>query len=432
MVISENRSKTINPTGFEGGINCEKNRKLGQNRRALSVINQNLVAEGRSYPCVVNKRALAEKQDVCEKKQADPVHRPITRRFAAQIASTQQNRAEAEGTKKSNLGNSNSNGFGEVIFVDDEHKPTGDQPVPMSLEQTEPMHSESDQMEEVEMEDIIDETVLDIDTCDANNPLAVVDYIEDLYTYYRKTEDTSRVSPNYMTQQFDINERMRAILIDWLIEVHDKFDLMHETLFLTVNLIDRFLAKQTVVRKKLQLVGLVAMLLACKYEEVSVPVVGDLILISDKAYTRKEVLEMEKLMVNTLQFNMSVPTAYVFIKRFLKAAQADRKLELLAFFLVELSLVEYEMLKFPPSLLAAAAVYTAQCSIYGFKQWSKTCEWHSNYSEDQLLECSTLMVDFHQKAGNGKLTGVHRKYCSSKFGYTAKCEPARFLVENSL
>lgn len=95
-----------------------------------------------------------------------------------------------------------------------------------------------------------------------------------------------------MTKQVDINEKMRAILIDWLIEVHDKFDLMGETLFLTVNLIDRFLAQKSVVRKKLQLVGLVSMLLACKYEEVSVPVVGDLILISDKAYSRKEVLEM--------------------------------------------------------------------------------------------------------------------------------------------
>ncbi|KAG5069625.1 G2/mitotic-specific cyclin-1 [Glycine max] len=430
-ISDENSSKPINPTSFQGGIECVGNRKMGQNRRALSVINQDLVAEGRPYPCVVNKRALAEKHDVCEKKQADPGHRPITRRFAAQIASTQKNRAE--GTKKSNLGNSNSNGFGDSIFVDEEHKPTtDDQPVPMSLEQTEPMHSESDQMEEVEMEDIIEETVLDIDTCDANNPLAVVDYIEDLYAHYRKMEGTSCVSPDYMAQQFDINERMRAILIDWLIEVHDKFDLLHETLFLTVNLIDRFLAKQTVVRKKLQLVGLVAMLLACKYEEVSVPVVGDLILISDKAYTRKEVLEMEKLMVNTLQFNMSVPTAYVFMKRFLKAAQADRKLELLAFFLVELTLVEYEMLKFPPSLLAASAVYTAQCTIYGFKQWNKTCEWHSNYSEDRLLECSTLMADFHQKAGNGKLTGVHRKYCSSKFSYTAKCEPPRFLLEKPL
>lgn len=75
-------------------------------------------------------------------------------------------------------------------------------------------------------------------------------------------------------------------------QVHDKFELMKETLFLTVNLIDRFLSKQTIVRKKLQLVGLVSMLLACKYEEVSVPAVGDLILISDKAYTREEVLEM--------------------------------------------------------------------------------------------------------------------------------------------
>lgn len=135
--------------------------------------------------------------------------------------------------------------------------------------------------------------------------------------------------------------------------MHYKFELMDETLYLTVNLIDRFLAAQPVVRKKLQLVGVTAMLLACKYEEVSVPVVEDFIVISDKAYSRKEVLEMvyitksiyllhflniirfriydllvclqEKLMINTLQFNLSIPTPYVFMRRFLKAAQADKK-----------------------------------------------------------------------------------------------------------
>ncbi|KAI5438615.1 G2/mitotic-specific cyclin-1 isoform X1 [Lathyrus oleraceus] len=406
-------SNAIEPAVFQEA------RKVGPNRRALGVINQNMIP---------NKRAVSERNEVLDKKQVDPVHRPITRRFAAKIASTQK--VKAEGTnKRSNL--TNSNGFGECIFVDDEHKLVEDQPVPMALEKTEP-RNESDQMDEVEMEmeDMMEEHVLDIDISDANDPLAVAEYVEDLYAYYRKVESTGCVSPDYMAEQFDINERMRAILIDWLIEVHDKFDLVHETLFLTVNLIDRFLEKQSVVRKKLQLVGLVAMLLACKYEEVSVPVVGDLILISDRAYTKKEVLEMEKLMVNTLKFNISVPTAYVFIRRFLKAAQADRKLELLAFFLVELSLVEYAMLKFPPSQLAAAAVYTAQCATYGFKQWSKTCEWHTNYSEDQLLECSSLMVDFHKKAGTGKLTGAHRKYCTSKFIFTAKCEPASFLLEN--
>nr|XP_018681656.1 PREDICTED: cyclin-B2-2-like [Musa acuminata subsp. malaccensis] len=175
--------------------------------------------------------------------------------------------------------------------------------------------------------DIIAETVPDIDICDSNNPLAVVEYVEEIYNFYRQTEVTGCASPQYMSHQFDINEKMRAILIDWLIEVHYKFELMEETLFLTVNIIDRFLARQTVVRKKLQLVGVTAMLLACKYEEVSVPVVEDLVLISDRAYTRDEILEMERLILNTLQFNMSVPTPYVFMRRFLKAADSDRKVK---------------------------------------------------------------------------------------------------------
>lgn len=141
--------------------------------------------------------------------------------------------------------------------------------------------------------------------------------------------------------------------------MHDKFDLLQETLFLTINLIDRFLAKQELVRNKLQLVGLVAMLLACKYEEVSVPIVSDMVQLSDKAYTRSQVLEMvtsyfliyfmsfftfvkltylrffeilqEKMMLNTLQYNMSVPTVYVFLRRFLKAAQADKTVSIYFF-----------------------------------------------------------------------------------------------------
>ncbi|MBA0808567.1 hypothetical protein Gohar_024296 [Gossypium harknessii] len=242
--------------------------------------------------------------------------------------------------------------------------------------------------QEVEMEDVDDnddDPLVDIDNCDKTNPLAVVEYIDDLYQFYKKAECTGCVPPNYMEQQYDINQRMRGILIDWLVEVHYKFELMEETLYLTINLIDRFLAVKQIARKKLQLVGVTAMLLACKYEEVSVPVIEDLVLISDKAYSRQEVLDMEKLMINTLQFNLSVPTPYVFMRRFLKAAQSNKKLELLSFFMIELCLVEYEMLRFPPSLLAAAAIFTAQCSLSGCKNWSKTSEWYTTYSEEQLM-----------------------------------------------
>ncbi|XP_076927401.1 G2/mitotic-specific cyclin-1-like isoform X2 [Bidens hawaiensis] len=363
---------------------------------------------------MLNKRALSSHANGNDENNAvSQVHRPMTRKLAAQIANKKQCFPEDVLKPKES-----SESF--KIFEDDEA-----QPVPMALETTE---SPKDHME-VEMEDIFEEPVLDIDSSDTNNTLAVVEYVADLYAHYRKTESFGMVSPSYMVaQQSDINEKMRAILIDWLIEVHHKFDLQHETLFLTVNLIDRFLAKQNVVRKKLQLVGLVAMLLACKYEEVSVPVVDDLIFISDKAYSRSEILEMEKLMLNTLEFNMSVPTAYVFLKRYLKAAQSDSKLEQMASYLIELCLVEYEMVKFAPSFLAAVTVYTAQCSLYGFKQWSKTCEWHTNYSEHQLLECSRMIVGYHEKAGTGRLTGAYRKYNISKFGYAAKCEPAKFML----
>ncbi|KAH7567031.1 hypothetical protein ACOSP7_011272 [Xanthoceras sorbifolium] len=421
----ENNPGVIVPTNFHlpGGLRAGGGKLMaatGHNRRALSTINRDIIG-----PCAVNKRALSERNAICDKKNPPPipVHRPITRKFAAQLANKQQLKPEPEEVKKPALSISSSSEFEDCTIIDVED-------VPMFVQHTEAMLEEIDRMEEeVEMEDVDEESVVDIDMGDKGNPLAVVEYIDDIYNFYRKAESSSCVSTNYMAQQFDVNERMRGILIDWLIEVHYKFELMEETLFLTVNLIDRFLAVQPLARKKLQLVGVTAMLLACKYEEVQVPVVEDLILISDKAYSRREVLDMEKLMTNTLQFNLCVPTPYVFMRRFLKASQADKKLELLSFFMIELCLVEYETLKFPPSLLAAASIYTAQCTLSGFRHWSKTSEWHSSYSEEQLLECSRLMVTFHQKAGTGKLTGVHRKYSTSKFGYTAKTEPANFLLD---
>ncbi|KAJ0265381.1 Cyclin-B2-2 [Hirschfeldia incana] len=385
-------------------------RKFGQEmkrekRRVLGVINQNLVGR--------------QEDEGCHKKKLDhPLRSSVTRSRVEEPLCHQEEAKKLKPTVPS------ANDFGDCIFVDEEEEATLDHTMPMSLEKP---FIEPDPMEEdVTVEE--EEPILDIDVSDAKNSLAAVEYVQDLYSFYRKMEMFSCVPVDYMMQQIDLNEKMRAILIDWLIEVHDKFDLMKETLFLTVNLIDRFLSKKAVMRKKLQLVGLVALLLACKYEEVSVPVVEDLVLISDKAYTRNDVLDMEKTMLSTLQFNVSFPTQYPFLKRFLKAAQADKRCEMLASFLIELALVEYEMLRFQPSLLAATAVYTAQCTIGGFRHWSSTCEFHSHYSEDQLMECCRKMVSLHQRAATGKLTGVYRKYNTSKFGYIAKCEASHFLV----
>jgi hypothetical protein len=152
--------------------------------------------------------------------------------------------------------------------------------------------------------------------------------------------------------------------------MHLKFKLMPETLFLTTNLIDWYLCVQSVSRKNLLLVGMIAMLLIAKYEEIWAPEVNDFVHMSNNTYLREEVLTMEKNMLNTLKFNLTVPTPYVFIVQLLKASACDKQektmmpqVKMVAWFLVELCLAEYPMIKYSPSLLAATAVYIAHITL---------------------------------------------------------------------
>ena len=132
-------------------------------------------------------------------------------------------------------------------------------------------------------------SVRDIDEVNSKNPQYATEYINDMQAHFRNEEGRSAISASYMKSQTDINEKMRAILIDWLIEVHLKFKLKLETLYLTINVIDRFLERTLVSRQKLQLVGVTALLLASKYEEIYPPEIRELVYITDKAYTRAQV-----------------------------------------------------------------------------------------------------------------------------------------------
>lgn len=163
----------------------------------------------------------------------------------------------------------------------------------------------------------------------------------------------------YMRNQRDINARMRAILVDWLIEVHTKFRLIPDTLYLCINIIDRYCSLVHVPRNKLQLVGVTALLIACKYEEIYPPEVRDCVYITDRAYLREEVLAMEQEMLGRLSYRISVPTAYPFIQRFLALAKASPLVRAAANYYVERTLQEHDLLQFRPSVLAATAVILA-------------------------------------------------------------------------
>lgn len=138
-----------------------------------------------------------------------------------------------------------------------------------------------------------------------------------------------------------------------------KFRLLPETLYLCINIIDRYLSVVEVPRKKLQLVGVTALLVACKYEEIYPPEVKDCVYITDRAYTRQDVLDMEASIAKVLEFRITVPTGYPFLHRFLHITKATRVMRNLANFYMERMLQEYSTLKYRPSLVAAAAVSLA-------------------------------------------------------------------------
>lgn len=276
------------------------------------------------------------------------------------------------------------------------------------------------------------EMIVDIDAPDIDNELAVVEYIEDIYQFYKLTEEDGRVG-NYMDSQPEINFKMRAILVDWLIEVHKKFELMPESLYLTVNIMDRYLSMKAVPRKQLQLVGISSMLIATKYEEIWAPEVSDFIAVSDNAYGRNQVLMTEKAILGKLGWYLTVPTPYVFLVRYTKASVPhDPEIEHMVFFFAELGLMDYSTtIKYCPSKLAASAVYAARCTLNKLPWWNETLKHHTGFSEDQVTGCAKLLVSFHSGAAENKLKGVYRKYSSPEWSSVALFPPATTLLSQS-
>ena len=184
-------------------------------------------------------------------------------------------------------------------------------------------------------------------------------YCGDIQRHMQMTERATQPDGFYMRKQRDINENVRSILVDWLIGVHAKFKCLPETLFITVNLIDRYLSKFNIKQSQVQLLGIAALLIATKYEEIYPPTVKDFIYLTDNTYTRAQILAMEEQILFHLQFEIQQTSAYRFLERYTKIAKADHVVFFLAQYLLELGLLDSKMNQYPPSLLASTALYVA-------------------------------------------------------------------------
>lgn len=266
-------------------------------------------------------------------------------------------------------------------------------------------------------------TVHDVDEQDRDLPQLCSEYVKEIYKYLHTLEMEQAVRPNYM-QGYDITSRMRALLIDWLVQVHSRFQLLQETLFLTVAVLDRFLQVQPVSRRKLQLAGVTAMLVACKYEEMYFPDVEEFAYITDDAFTKDQILEMEQQVLKSLEFQLGRPVPLHFLRRASKVANADIERHTLAKYLMELTLLDYDMVHYHPSEIAAAALCLSQLLLKGLP-WSPTQQHYSTYDEAHLRPIMQHMAKNVVRINEGKtkFQAVKKKYSSDKLMKIALVPP---------
>ncbi|XP_054239980.1 cyclin-A1 [Indicator indicator] len=245
--------------------------------------------------------------------------------------------------------------------------------------------------------------------------LTVEEYAEDIHQYLREAEVRFRPKPYYMKKQPDITTGMRAILVDWLVEVGEEYKLRTETLYLAVNFLDRFLSCMSVLRGKLQLVGTAAILLAAKYEEIYPPEVNEFVYITDDTYTKRQLLKMEHLLLKVLAFDLTVPTINQFLLQYFQRHEVCIRTENFARYLAELSLLEADpFLKYLPSQTAAAAYCLANYTV-NRSFWPETLATFTGYSLSEIVPCLTDLHKACLDVPHCQLQAIKEKYKRAKY-----------------
>lgn len=262
-----------------------------------------------------------------------------------------------------------------------------------------------------------------IPEADLQDVQGVSEYASDVSAALFQKEALLLPRPDYMEEQRDVNGRMRAVLIDWLVEVHKKYRLRLETLFLSVNIIDRYLSVRTVTRQRLQLLGLVALLIGSKFEEIDPPTVAEFAYIADHTYTRQDVLNMECTVLVALGFEIAVPTPAHFLDRLMRANGCDAVHRSVVQYALEVALLDLRALRYLPSALVGACLLLSNELLGRRPLWPANMSHHTKHSEASLRSCVEDLKAILDKARTASLQAVRRKYQSEQYFAVADMIP---------
>ncbi|CAK7902456.1 G2/mitotic-specific cyclin-4 [[Candida] anglica] len=263
---------------------------------------------------------------------------------------------------------------------------------------------------------------LDDNDEDTYDVTMVAEYAPEIFNYMHELEHKLAPDPRYMKHQDELKWEMRSVLIDWVVQVHCRFNLLPETLYLTVNYIDRFLSKRKVSLSRFQLVGAVALFIAAKYEEINCPTVQEVAYMADNAYSIDDFLKAERFMIDVLEFDMGWPGPMSFLRRTSKADDYDYETRTLAKYFLEITIMDARFVASQPSWLAAGAHYLSR-RLLNRGDWTEGHVFYSGYTELQLRPLAEVLLE------NCRNASSHHKAIFEKYQERRYRRSATFVQE---
>ena len=264
------------------------------------------------------------------------------------------------------------------------------------------------------------------DTSKITNVQIPKDYLNIIYYNLLKEEEKGIIPMpdyTYLTRQTEINEKMRSILVDWLIDVHFKFGFTDETLFMTISIIDRYLSISQITRTNFQLLGITALMIACKHEEIDLPKIDDFIYITDNAYVKSEVVKMEEDVLSKLNFAFMYPSPIKFFEYLSFHFNFEKKHHMMGKYLMESFLLDVKNCKYKPSIISCACTYIVM-KFFKMKNYQESYqkkfynldENKEKYSEHNIKECAKDICLYVDNINKTNYQACVKKYSKPEQG----------------
>ncbi|KAI1723002.1 G2/mitotic-specific cyclin-B [Ditylenchus destructor] len=244
--------------------------------------------------------------------------------------------------------------------------------------------------------------------------LLSVDLASDINHYLRSLDNKNELSEHFLDSKHSlVDGRMRKTLVNWLVQLQLRFNLIDETLSLAVWMLDRSLIRlnTSVHKDNLQLIGATSMFIAAKFEEIQFPSADDFVYIADCSFTKQDIIRMEHMILRAINFKCAMSHPIQFLRRYRYVMGLNKMVYNLAKFISDVAFVEYSLAHYKSSITAAAAIFLSAHILHVHIQWNR-------YSDEIGMDTTSIaliasrfvqpLLDLSDP--NGKFIGLQLKY----------------------